>query len=73
MAKQRSGGSPKIHKLFEYSYRPVLVCSVSVFCLSNISTNVVYLYNDNRIVYKYISGNNIQILDGGILQANLVW
>lgn len=30
MAKQRSGGSPKIHKLFEYSYHPVFVCSVSV-------------------------------------------
>ena len=44
MAKQRSGGSPKIHKLFEYSYHPVFVCSVSV------CSEYIYIY-----IYIYIS------------------
>ena len=50
MAKQRSGGSPKIHKLFEYSYHPVFVCSVSV-CSEYI---YIYIYI-NLLIYLYLS------------------
>ena len=48
MAKQRSGGSPKIHKLFEYSYHPVFVYSVSV------CSEYIYIYIYIYYIYIYI-------------------